>query len=549
MMIGCSSKLIISTRCRAPLVAQCCRGQSSNKRFIRQSYLFLQNRTIIRWSSSSQSQAASADSITTNNSDHHQPPLLGRIALVSGTTALATPAFPALGFLYAVLRVTVPDANARKLMEGRWGTLLSFTTWTVLPNLYHGAVTSLILPCAVSNALVAGFSYGLIDMVSGGPKGNYAAALLQKPWVTGAGIGATVGYIAPNHVYGPVMEYAWQIEGMTQSMNYVMSYPFATEVSVATGAIAGTILHPLLYYPINGISGIHWGFPLAAVTSALYFIYYGRDESGLPVPEGSYIDRSNLDLVDSILRYNNTSGQIETYSLKSEQFIGSVEKCFQGREIAESSRSYSSSYGNKVVFDDRLLAFVYNYWDVKTATRYPDHVVSNIPSTSSLHAKQESMLVTDASVAALLHKNDLEAIQTAIDDIDDKSSGVKQSPADLKSLNEVNIALELLMMLQQASKEEDEVLQKQYTDEIPKLEKYIRQKSPKIVLYTNDEECKGESVESQLRNGGWKRPENLSIALEQWHHVQEESYKSWRNRALLATSVVASIGCSLLLSR
>ena len=195
------------------MVAQCCRGQSSYKRFIRQSYLFLQNHTI-RWSSSSQSQAASADSVATNI-DHHQPPLLGRIALVSGTTALATPAFPALGFLYAVLRVTVPDANARKLMEGRWGTLLSFTTWTVLPNLYHGAVTSLILPCAVSNSIVAGCTYGLIDVLSGGPKGNYAA-LLQKPWVTGAGIGATVGYIAPNHVYGPFMEYAWQIEGMTQ---------------------------------------------------------------------------------------------------------------------------------------------------------------------------------------------------------------------------------------------------------------------------------------------------------------------------------------------
>eukprot|EP00986_Skeletonema_menzelii_P006377 scaffold2395_cov105-Skeletonema_menzelii.AAC.2 len=431
-------------------------------------------------------------------------------------------------------------------MEGRWGTLLSFTTWTLLPNLYHGAVTSLILPCAVSNAIVAGCTYGLIDVISGGPKGKYAA-LLQKPWITGAGIGATVGYIAPGHVYGPVMEYAWQIESMAQSMNYVMSVPFATEVSVATGAVAGMILHPLLYYPINGINGIHWLFPLAAVTSALYFIYYGREESGLPVPEGSYIDRSNLDLVDSILRYNNTSGRIETYSLKSEQFIGPVEKCFQGREIAESSRSYSSS-GNKAVFDDRLLAFVYNYWDVKTASRYPDHVVSNIPSKSSLQMKQDSMLVTDASVANILHDNDFEAIQGAITDADEKSTGVKQSSSDLKSLKEVNIALELLMLLQQASKENDVELPKQYTDEIPKLERYIRRRSPKIVLYTSDEECKNESVESQLRNCDWKGP-TLSSAMEKWHNVQEQSYESWRNKALLASSVVISIGCSLLLSR
>jgi len=561
------------------VVLQCRRGhrqssytfpiRQSSRRYRKNTNIILHNHTK-RWATTSsssshannsQSQSASAsstsDSITSTNSNLHQPPLLGRIALVSGTTALATPAFPALGFLYAVLRITVPDANARKLMEGRWGTLLSFTTWTLLPNLYSGAVTSLILPCAISNALVAGGMYGLIDVVSGGPKGDNNT-LLETPWITGAGIGATVGYIAPNQVYGPVMEYAWQIEGMTQSMKYLMSVPFATEVSIATGAVAGMILHPLLYYPIHGINGIHWGVPLAAVTSALYFIYYGRDESGLPVPEGSYVARSDLELVESILRYNNTSGQIETYSLKSDQFIGSVEKCLQGREIAELSRSYSnsSSWGNnnKVVFDDRLLAFVYNYWDVKTATRYPEHVVSNIPSKSSLQLKQDSMLLTDASVATLLRKNDLEAIQTALDDADDKkSSDIKQqsSVADLKSQTEVNIALELLMLIRQASKEEDGVLPKQYTDEIPKLEKYIRRKRPQIVLYTNDEECKGESVESQLRNCDWKRrrKEDLSSALEQWHHVQEESYKSWRKKALLASSVVLSIGCSLLLSR
>jgi hypothetical protein len=170
-------------------------------------------------------------------------------------------------------------------MEGRWGTLLSFTTWTLLPNLYHGAVTSLILPCAVSNALVAGCAYGALDVISGGPKGNNAA-LLQKPWITGAGVGASVGFIAPNHVYGPVMEYTWGLEGVTKSMGYVMSFPFATEVSVVTGAVAGMILHPLLYYPVNGINGVHWGFPLAAVISALYLVYFGRQESDYQYPKG-----------------------------------------------------------------------------------------------------------------------------------------------------------------------------------------------------------------------------------------------------------------------
>jgi hypothetical protein len=99
-------------------------------------------------SSNVQSEKADAQTTTPQTAlDNHQPPLPIRIALVSTTTALATPSFPALGFLYAVMRFTVPDANLRKAMEGRWGTLLSFTTWTLLPKLYHGTVASLILPC------------------------------------------------------------------------------------------------------------------------------------------------------------------------------------------------------------------------------------------------------------------------------------------------------------------------------------------------------------------------------------------------------------------
>jgi hypothetical protein len=463
----------------------------------------IQRDTILRWAvaSSPNRTASSLSKQSSANNDHHLPPLLGRIALVSSTTALATPAFPALGFLYAVLRVTIPDANLRKVMEGRWGAVVSFTTWTLLPNLYHGAVTSMILPCALGNALVAGCTYGLVDVISGGPKGSNSA-LLQKPWITGAGIGATVGFVAPIKVWGPIMEYCWGLEGMTQSMKYVMSIPFATEVSVATGIVAGTILHPLLYYPVHGIKGVHWGFPLAAVMSALYYIYYGRDESGLPVPEGSYIEPSQLDMVDSILRYNNSSGLIETYSLKSEQFIGSPEKFFQGQKIAESSRAYASS-GDNVVFDDRMLAFVYNYWDIKTASRFPDHVVSNIPSASSLQHTQDSMIFTDALVASILHKSDFETIKSAVDDIVDRSAGKKRPLTDLKSFQKLKFALELLMLLQQNANG-DSLLNKQYANEIPKLERYVRRMLPTVVLYTNDEQYKGESVESQLKSANWK---------------------------------------------
>ena len=80
-------------------------------RCISQSYPLLQ---------STKNDTTSTTSTTNNNNIiNSQPPLPIRIALVSSTTALATPSFPALGFLYLVLRVTIPDDNLRKVMEVR----------------------------------------------------------------------------------------------------------------------------------------------------------------------------------------------------------------------------------------------------------------------------------------------------------------------------------------------------------------------------------------------------------------------------------------------
>ena len=66
-----------------------------------------------------------------------------------------------------------------------------------MPKLYHGGVTSIILPFAVSNAIVAGSLYGMLDLATGGPNNNNNK-ILQTPWICGSGIGGGVGYIAPN---------------------------------------------------------------------------------------------------------------------------------------------------------------------------------------------------------------------------------------------------------------------------------------------------------------------------------------------------------------
>lgn len=105
------------------------------------------------------------------------------------------------------------------------------------------------------------------------------------------------------------------------------------------------------------------------------FTYYGRQNVGLPIPDGSYIEPSSMDIVDLVLRYNNTTNEIEPYSLKKEQFIGSSEKCIKGQRIADTSRLYTAKSDN-VVFDDRIIAFVYNWWDAKTKDKYPEHILT-----------------------------------------------------------------------------------------------------------------------------------------------------------------------------
>ncbi|KAL7471973.1 hypothetical protein ACHAXS_012290 [Conticribra weissflogii] len=525
----------------------------------------------------------------------HKPPLPIRIALVSTTTALATPSFPALGFLYLVLRITVPDAQLRKAMEGSWGTLFSFCTWTLLPKLYSGSVASLVLPCAIANGLVAGSVYGLVDVACGGVRsgsggvggtsgglkwkdigslasGNIAVdglgqRVLATPWVSGAGIGATVGYVAPNHVYGPVMEYVYGMEGMAQSIQYVLNVPFATEVCVVTGAVAGTLLHPLLFFPMNGIQGVHWGYysgaALALVTSALYYVYYGQEGAGLPVPVGSFIDPSNMDAVTSILRYNNETGEVDSYSLYSGKFLGSSEACLEGRMLAESSRAYARS-GN-TVFDDRLLAFVYNFWDGNAVLRYPDHVVQLKPKTE-IQIIQDSMSVTDAAVAILLTRrstsrkherdvsshesygktHDLKSVLKKIEEMNkNRIDGKKQSPVNMDALDTVCVAIDLLMALKNNASTNPN---NQHEEEIPKLEKFIRSWYPQIVLHKSDERYQGESVESQLQAAGWKRPE-ISEAFLEWKEVhRQEVYRTWRNGFfVVAAGAILSFATSFLI--
>jgi hypothetical protein len=54
---------------------------------------------------------------------------------------------------------------------------------------------------------------------------------------------------------------------------------------------------------------------LATSVAALLYMYRGREDATLPIPEGSYIEPTQREIVDSILRYDVSCGEVRTYSL------------------------------------------------------------------------------------------------------------------------------------------------------------------------------------------------------------------------------------------
>jgi hypothetical protein len=471
---------------------------------------------------------------------------------------LATPAFPVLGFLYLTARLTLPDAQLRRTIEGRWGTILSFATWTLLPNLYGGTMASLILPCAIGNAIVAGTVYGVADIACA--SSSSSSSLLEKvtstPYLFGSGIGATVGYMAPHYMYGPILETMYGLDDMSSSMQYILSLPYITSTSVITGAAAGMILHPLLYYPVHGIPGYHWkyfsGTALAITLATSFYIYHGRENALLPIPDGSFIDTSQREIVDSILRYDATTREIRTYSLYKGEFVGPSERCMEGQHIAETCRSYvgQNSFVSKlrwggeteqrVVFDDRVLAFVYNYWDDDTKLRHPERVI-NVKSEDELQQIQNSAALTDACVAYILHQSNSINNDDVMKILNSKSKGQNYTYDRVKQLENVSAAIELLLIMKQTNQV------KMNSVSVDTVEKFVRQRFPDLTLYSADELYQDMSVESQLRLAGWKGSE-LHDAIDNWKSVQEgERLKIRTSRLLLAVSgIILSVAASML---
>ncbi len=112
-----------------------------------------------------------------------------------------------------------------------------------------------MLPFALSNGVSAGVGYAMLDVGTGGPK---YSKVLKNPVLTGGGIGAFTGFVAPNLLYGEAYNLLYGIDSITPIMKQLMASPFVTQISCTTGFFAGCIMYPLLHYPIYGIKSVPW---------------------------------------------------------------------------------------------------------------------------------------------------------------------------------------------------------------------------------------------------------------------------------------------------
>jgi hypothetical protein len=309
----------------------------------------------------------------------HIPPLPVRVALVSCTTALSTPVFPAIGFVHLCLRILGRHASTNAAQQQgqygyqwRWrypitaysfGTICNVAFYYVLPISYE--LSPILLPCAIGNGLVAGTSYWAVDALSRSrllssqstststfnTLGQMLPSWLKNPLLVGGGIGAWTGLVAPPLLYGPLCKALYGVEGISHVVsNMYWTLPLVPQISCMTGFVAGSFMYPFLYYPIHGIPGVSWkkfsGVILMATGLTMYHVYKGPGGDGedhrpmVGISEGSFVPKRNVPLLSTIVRYDNQGQRWGSYSLQNQQWVGGPELKEKGDTMAETVRKY-----------------------------------------------------------------------------------------------------------------------------------------------------------------------------------------------------------------
>ena len=335
--------------------------------------------------------------------DNHEAPLPLRMALVGSSTALCTPVFPAIGFVNVFLRLAIQDAQVRAKFNSTIGAVCNVAFYYVLP--FGLEFSPLLLPCAIGNGIVSMGTYGVMDAAAASLGRR---AIMTNPLIAGGGIGAVTGYIAPYYLYGPICEYLYGLDGFRewfQGMEFAT--PFFTQISIMTGFAAGTMMYPFLHYPIHGVKGLPWqalsGTLLLASGMTMYYIYRPDGMSTEYLPEGSFVDKEEIPLLHSIIRYDNSKNEFGAYSLYTNDWIGSPELKEKGQNLAGDVRKYQTKYvysgffGRQVdtenknyTFDNKVLTFYSFYLDPKLGTKHPDRIVE-VSDQKEIQMQEESM--------------------------------------------------------------------------------------------------------------------------------------------------------------
>ena len=356
-----------------------------------------------------------------------------------------------------------------------------------------------------------------------------------------------LGFIAPYFCYGPIYSAMYGMEGITESIRLVLAYPLATQVTIGTGFVAGVSMYPLLHFPMNGIHGVHWmNFTLPALTTiALALCYVYSPDERLYVPEGSFVDPSRVPLMNSILRYDIKTGEIRTYSISTGGWVGPAALRKEGEQLANSIRK-----SNDPIFDDRVVAWLDSFTFVDAASKYPDRVV-NVRNKSQLKAAENLMLQIDGIVSLILERSqngtrslsEVEAklveVMGKMDDFNQTRRNESRKWREVDEIEAASIAVELLLILKRTNKE----IEADRTNALVKdAESYVQRKNPNLVLFVEDEEVPGESIESQLHFHNWDGGSEIETAIHSFQRISnDDKWQRLRSRTIQVGTILFSI--------
>ena len=415
-----------------------------------------------------------------------------------------------------------------------------------------------MLPFAIGNGICAGAGYAALDAVFGS-----TSKILRNPFITGGGIGAFTGLVAPSFLYGPIYSILYGVNGVSEAITTAFTtFPFFAQISCATGFAAGIAMYPMLHYPMFGIQGVPWmhfsGVLLLASGVTIVYLYSADNDHVMPMPDGAFVDPKMVPLLDSIIRYNVESGEFGTYSLTANEWVGSPDRKELGQGIAESVRRYKRNYSYHT-FDNQILSLLCMVLDSSIADRYQENLV-HVKDVKELQSYEDAMFRSDWVVEFIIggskDGDNNGPRDTSITNIDEKADKMlmygsamneRERKRRIKSIETTSIGAELLMTLRLAEKKSMAVGNKNVPSMVD-LENWVRKRAPSIVLYKNEEftGLQGQSVESQLERMDWKAPA-LCVALDKWEDLRKQERGSKIRNGLIITisGLLASVGMLL----